>query len=204
MAKRRLKITKGQRFSRLKVLHEGAPYIQPSGRAERVFKLVCDCGKEVSVRLGSLRAGSTRSCGCLRKEINKKHGESYTRLYRCWKGMKERAKNREDCSVYKPWLDFPTFKKWAKSSGYNDSLILCRNGDKGNYEPDNCRWATVQDNVEEAHAKAYTLTYPCGKVEEVFNLSKFSKERGYSSGGLSEAASGVKPFYKGIKVEYKY
>lgn len=31
----------------------------------------CDCGKELDVRLDSLRRGCTRSCGCLRSETSR-------------------------------------------------------------------------------------------------------------------------------------
>ena len=42
-----------------------------------------------------------------------KHGESNTRLYRCWDSMKSRAKSRNDCEVATEWLVFLTFKPWT-------------------------------------------------------------------------------------------
>ena len=67
----------GQRFGRLTVLRQGEDYLRvtmrPYMKPQR-FKLVrwhcrCDCGREVDVLSINLRAGKTRSCGCLRREL---------------------------------------------------------------------------------------------------------------------------------------
>ena len=52
-------------------------------------------------------------------------------------------------SVCSEWLnDFYSFKDWALANGYNDTLTLDRVDVNGNYEPNNCRWATskMQNN----------------------------------------------------------
>lgn len=33
---------------------------------EAIWECACDCGKKVRVKLGNLRSGNTKSCGCLR------------------------------------------------------------------------------------------------------------------------------------------
>lgn len=54
----------GRRFGRLIVIGE-APKLPP---CERQVECVCDCGKRSIVRAGLLKAGKTRSCGCLKAE----------------------------------------------------------------------------------------------------------------------------------------
>ncbi len=56
----------GARFGRLLVLREAMP--EPKFEQRRV-DCVCDCGAQVTVLLGNLRKGTTRSCGCLAREL---------------------------------------------------------------------------------------------------------------------------------------
>ena len=43
--------------------------------------------------------------------------------------------------------DFVNFYNWSISNGYKDNLSIDRINVNGNYEPNNCRWAT---NLEQA------------------------------------------------------
>lgn len=74
--------------------------------------------------------------------------------------MKQRCcdKNRKDYPNYggrgiaicDEWLhDFPNFKRWAESSGYDPNApygecTLDRINVNGNYEPNNCRWVNAK------------------------------------------------------------
>jgi hypothetical protein len=53
----------GQRFNRLTVLERADVH---NGAVRWVC--LCDCGSRTRVRSRDLRSGSTRSCGCLRRE----------------------------------------------------------------------------------------------------------------------------------------
>jgi hypothetical protein len=55
----------GQRFGRLLVIERAAN--DPHGNA--CWHCSCSCGNELIVRACSLRGGSTRSCGCLARDL---------------------------------------------------------------------------------------------------------------------------------------
>lgn len=59
-------------------------------------------------------------------------------------------------SVCEEWLhDFAQFRDWAMANGYRDDLTIDRIDCDGNYEPSNCRWATVtEQNRNRRNVKA--------------------------------------------------
>jgi hypothetical protein len=124
---------------------------------------MCDCQRNLPesereynyVMTRDLLIGKVKSCGCLHKEIVTKHGDSQTRLYQIWADMRARCNNEnEECfhnyggrgiKVCEEWEDFDSFKLWAMNNGYNNKLTIDRINVDGNYEPNNCRWATKKE-----------------------------------------------------------
>ncbi|ADH03201.1 HNH endonuclease [Bacillus phage W.Ph.] len=126
------------------------------------FNCTCDCGTVKVVRCDGVINGTVKSCGCLMKETNRDskltHGDSYTRLYSIYQNMKARCNNPNNpkyeyyggrgIAVCEEWLtDFATFKQWSETNGYNSALTIDRVDNNKNYEPDNCRWVTMAQQL---------------------------------------------------------
>ena len=60
-----------------------------------LWKCFCSCGNTCYVSGSNLTTGTTRSCGCLRKEKHAEavitHGKTNTPEYRVWRAMKSRC-----------------------------------------------------------------------------------------------------------------
>lgn len=164
--KQRVKDLTGSKFGRLTVIG-----IADTGTRKTYWVCQCDCGNTKTVRSDSLQEGRIKSCGCLKREQDKKNltvtdakkkflDRGYkvggTRLYQIWVGLKGRCFNIHNAryqryggrgiSVCDEWRnDFSAFHDWAISNGYADDLTIDRINNDGDYCPENCRWTTVKE-----------------------------------------------------------
>lgn len=117
----------------------------------------CDCGTEKIIYGGSLKSGTSKSCGCFRKESmpKKANGLAKTRINNIYHSMKSRCNNKNvkryknyggrGIKVCDSWNNnFLEFYNWAINNGYDDNLTLDRINVDGNYEPNNCRWVPLE------------------------------------------------------------
>lgn len=106
----------------------------------------------------------TKATRIHRLEMKKYSGvpENYskTRIFRIFNGMHTRCENKNSTHyknygargicVCKEWSGkdgFFNFFKWSMANGYSDVLSIDRIEVNGNYEPSNCRWVTMGEQM---------------------------------------------------------
>lgn len=151
----------GQRFGRLMVVEFAGRGSDGRGR----WLCRCDCGNYKVVPNSELGRNIV-SCGCKKAEtlmmnrFNPTHGKSRTRLYGLWGSMIDRCNNPNaheyenyggrGITVCDEWRnDYTKFETWAMANGYDEksdrkNCTLDRIDPNGNYEPSNCRFATMK------------------------------------------------------------
>jgi hypothetical protein len=159
----------GQRFTRLEVLAraEREPGIRNKGVR---WTCRCDCGAELVVRADRLRSGNTKSCGCLKRDLDAtrrsdhdgpkigayKHGGIDTAEYTTWHAIRARCYTPTNhlyprfgargVTVHPRWReDFAAFRTdVGPRPSPRHRLVLI--GDAREYGPETARWAPPEDN----------------------------------------------------------
>lgn len=149
----------GKHFGRLDVI----------ARSEKVSRFSywlcrCSCGKQKVIRGNLLVKGISQSCGCYASEAasvrNATHGHSKgyrtSPTYTSWRAMWSRVTNRNHVgfkryggrgiTICARWKEFPNFLA-DMGPKPEPKLQIDRINNEGNYEPGNCRWATVKQQA---------------------------------------------------------
>ena len=205
----RLKDLTGQRFGRLVVVKKADWVKTKSTGANWLCR--CDCGNEKIVTSSALLTGNTKSCGCYsfkwKKNIIRHNSKEHRDLYAIYRNIIRRCYN-ETHKQYKDYggrgikmcdewkNDFEKFFSWAMANGYKKGLSIERIDNDGNYEPNNCKWATIEEQSNNKRSCIY-VEYN----NERHTIKEWSKIMNISYGTLSNRVKKNMPlekiFFKG-------
>jgi hypothetical protein len=185
----------GQTFDRLTVLSFAGrtPY------SADYWQCRCVCGTYTLVHGKHLRRRKTRSCGCLARELTSRrrtsihghHTQAHrTRTYVAWVGMLQRCYNpKSDSYAWYGARGIHACEAWRHSfpAFLHDmgecppKMTLDRLDNDLGYSPENCRWATTQ---EQAYNKRTNRLLTFRGVTQP--MAAWEKDLGFSHGCLKQ------------------
>ena len=132
----------------------------------------CSCGKFTEIPTHRLNSGNTKSCGCLKRSVlgdaTRTHGLANSRVtgyanrtYGIWQAMRGRCMNPNNSrwesyggrgiKICKRWGSFENFL--ADMGDVPEGLTLERVNVDGDYKPNNCKWATWEEQAKNKRKK---------------------------------------------------
>lgn len=164
----------GVRFGRLTVVR----MLTERRNRRAVYVCRCDCGAEKELIGTALRAGDAISCGCYDRERRRTHGQAsggkHSLTYVSWSAAIQRCTNPRNpkyanyggrgIGICDRWRN--SFEAFLTDMGERPTAghSLDRHPDQnGNYEPGNCRWATVVEQNRNTRASRLSA----GDVDEI-------------------------------------
>lgn len=180
-----MSVIAGWRYGRLVALTS----FRKGPRQYLYWRCQCDCGNFVDVNAQNLRRSHTKSCGCLKDEYVGKelttHGKRGTAEYRTWSNVKARCTNPlatdyfhyggRGIQICDRWRN--SFENFYRDMGPKptDRHSIERRNVEGNYEPNNCYWATPE---EQSNNKRTTVRYTTDEGE--LSQSQLAEKHGLS------------------------
>lgn len=168
-------------------------YAGSDGR-KSLWLVECVCGARKTYPATDLtkglRKGQIMSCGCRRSETIsrrvRRHGKSRHPMYHVWDSMKARCSNPKNHNyanyggrgirVCKSWHE--DFANFLRDMGptYLPGLTLERKDVNGDYTPENCTWATWE---QQARNRRESIHLPRGCIPEIAKRTGISRSTLY-------------------------
>lgn len=146
----------GRKFGKLTLLE----LVTNSPQGIPAWRCICECGGNLIGREANILNGHTRSCGCINRErakrgLSRKHGMANTPTYFTWRSMKKRCLDPKSTgykyyggrgvTICHRWLAFENFL--LDMGPRPNGTTIERRNTNGNYEPNNCYWATAKSQA---------------------------------------------------------
>jgi len=135
-----------------------------SGNKYRVCLYMCpQCKTKVELYAHNVKKQKGDVCStCEKINRNTTHGLSHEKFYQTWNGMKGRCYRKRDTayknyggrgiSICEEWHDANTFKEWFDNN-HIEGMQIDRIDNDGNYSPDNCRFISASENINNSRPK---------------------------------------------------
>lgn len=191
----------GKKFGRLSVISQANRPLNCTSTQYRWWLCVCECGSGLHrvVREDTLIKGRTRSCGCISKENLRAiqpqsaknrtvHGQADSPTYNVWLTMRRRCNDPKvpaypnyggrGITVCERWESFVNF--YADMGERPEGMTIERVDNNKGYSPDNCVWATPQQQNLNKRTTVYVLYQgEERKLAELARESPVSRETFY-------------------------
>lgn len=166
----------------------------------------CECGQITKPFGPKIRRGTTKSCGCHKRDQARKtktHGHAHqgrhTREYRTWASMKSRCYDPTDTAytrygavgiaVCDRWRNsFESFLADMGEKPLGDFSIDRFPDGAGDYAPENCRWATRKqqnrnrksNHLIELNGERVTVVEACETLNLDYDIVRTRLNKGFS------------------------
>ena len=120
------------------------------------------------------------------------YGSYRAMMDRCYR---KKAKNYlnyggRGIAVCEEWHNIENFEKWLIKNPYSEGMTLDRKDVNGNYCPENCRWATMEEQDNNRRNTVYITHHG-----ETHTISEWAKIKGINRSTLNNR------IYRGMDIE---